>query len=276
MSSSEPVLCTNCGGDLPLHHCPACGQKRFTPHHLGLGHLFHHLFHELVHLDGKIWSTLRTLFTRPGQLSLDYLEGRHQLRVNPFRLFLVGMGFFLFLGRTSGGFDFREILKITPNEWLHQHLLLKAQAVGVSLDTYLGQLSGRWEFLFKLSMSLSIPFLAFLLRLLYRKRRTYYAEYLIPVLHSETAVMLAGSLVMVTLNGASKGLGLTPSQTGLLGIPLMLALEISYGFYLAFAYRRVFGGSLGGGILAAFVLELAKLLWQAAGIILSMVYLLFS
>ena len=56
---------------------------------LSLAHAWHHLVHEMLHFDGRILQSIWLLFARPGQLTLDFLEGRRARHVHPVRLFLV-------------------------------------------------------------------------------------------------------------------------------------------------------------------------------------------
>jgi hypothetical protein len=53
--------------------------------------LVHTVAHELLHVDGTLWRTLRLLFIRPGRLSLEYAAGRQRPYVNPFRLLLIAI-----------------------------------------------------------------------------------------------------------------------------------------------------------------------------------------
>ena len=45
--------------------------------------------HSLLHLDSRVWNTLRTLVLKPGQLTNEFIVGRHQRYLPPFRLYLV-------------------------------------------------------------------------------------------------------------------------------------------------------------------------------------------
>ncbi len=59
----------------------ATGERVFEADALTLRHfLVHTVAHELLHVDGTLWRTLRLLFTRPGQFSLEYAAGRRRHR----------------------------------------------------------------------------------------------------------------------------------------------------------------------------------------------------
>ncbi len=84
--------CVSCNAPLSGPYCSRCGERVLEPEALTLRHFFAHtVVHELLHLDGKLWRTLRLLFMRPGQLSLEYAAGRRRPYVNPFRLLLIAI-----------------------------------------------------------------------------------------------------------------------------------------------------------------------------------------
>jgi len=82
----------SCDAPLSGPYCSRCGERVLEPDALTLRHFFTHtVAHELLHVDGTLWRTLRLLFVRPGQLSLDYAAGRRRPYVNPFRLLLIAI-----------------------------------------------------------------------------------------------------------------------------------------------------------------------------------------
>ncbi len=84
--------CVSCEAPLAGPYCSRCGERTLEPEALTLRHfVVHTVAHELLHVDGAIWRTLRLLVTRPGQLSLEYAAGRRRPYVNPFRLLLIAI-----------------------------------------------------------------------------------------------------------------------------------------------------------------------------------------
>src|SRR5262245_42796525 len=95
--------CASCDAPLSGPSCSRCGERALGPEALTLHHfLVHTVFHELLHVDGTLWRTLRLLFVRPGRLSLEYVAGRRRLYINPFRLLLVAIVAYVLM--TSSGF----------------------------------------------------------------------------------------------------------------------------------------------------------------------------
>lgn len=67
--------CLNCGTELQGEFCTRCGQKVAHPNP-SFHDLYHDFTHEMLHLDGRLWSSLRLLFTKPGFLTREYIAGR--------------------------------------------------------------------------------------------------------------------------------------------------------------------------------------------------------
>src|SRR5207244_1333925 len=84
--------CVSCDAPLSGPYCARCGERSLEPDALTLRHfLVHTVAHELLHVDGALWRTLRLLFAHPGRLSLEYAAGRRRPYINPFRLLLIGI-----------------------------------------------------------------------------------------------------------------------------------------------------------------------------------------
>jgi hypothetical protein len=60
----------------------------------------------VFHLDSRVWQTLRLLVTRPGELTREFIAGRHQMYLPPFRLYLVISLFFFALSALLPDSDF--------------------------------------------------------------------------------------------------------------------------------------------------------------------------
>ncbi|MBM5812420.1 MAG: DUF4286 family protein [Gammaproteobacteria bacterium] len=79
--------CDNCAAPVPGTFCAHCGQSRDT-HVPALRELAGDVTHSLLHLDGRVWRTLRTLLCAPGELTRAWIAGRRQQFLPPFRLYL--------------------------------------------------------------------------------------------------------------------------------------------------------------------------------------------
>jgi Protein of unknown function (DUF3667)/Domain of unknown function (DUF4286) len=83
----QPANCLNCGTPLAGSHCVACGQAGDV-HVLSMKEVAGDVTHSLLHLDSRVWRTIRLLASKPGELTREFIAGRHQLYIPPFRLYL--------------------------------------------------------------------------------------------------------------------------------------------------------------------------------------------
>lgn len=82
-----PTVCENCATPLKGGFCHECGQSAHNPlRHAG--HAIEEVFESFWHLDGRIFRTLRSLWS-PGQLAISYLAGHRAPYVAPLRLFVI-------------------------------------------------------------------------------------------------------------------------------------------------------------------------------------------
>jgi hypothetical protein len=83
----EPARCLNCETVIEGRHCAQCGQASDV-HVLSMKEVAGDVTHSLLHLDSRVWRTLRLLVRKPGELTREFIAGRHQLYIPPFRLYL--------------------------------------------------------------------------------------------------------------------------------------------------------------------------------------------
>ena len=95
--------CLNCNKPLRPedNFCPNCGQenniRKIPVHHLAI-----EVFEDFFHFDTKLWNTIKASFTRPGKITLDYLDGKRVSYVPPVKFYVfVSFIFFLLLGKMS-------------------------------------------------------------------------------------------------------------------------------------------------------------------------------
>ncbi len=86
-AAHDPKRCLNCGTVVSGKHCAQCGQASDV-HVLSVKEVAGDVTHSLLHLDSRIWRTLRMLALRPGELTKEFIAGRHQEYLPPFRLYL--------------------------------------------------------------------------------------------------------------------------------------------------------------------------------------------
>jgi hypothetical protein len=82
----EPRSCLDCGAPVTGRHCAECGQSGDV-HVLSMKEVAGDVTHSMLHLDSRVWRTLRLLVMRPGELTREFIAGRHQRYLPPFRLY---------------------------------------------------------------------------------------------------------------------------------------------------------------------------------------------
>lgn len=96
-------VCLNCETLLgpEANYCPNCGQEN-NIHKIPVSHIVQEAFEDFFHFDTKLWNTLKATFTRPGKITMDYLEGKRVRYVPPVKLYIfVSFIFFLLVGKLS-------------------------------------------------------------------------------------------------------------------------------------------------------------------------------
>jgi hypothetical protein len=56
-----------------------------------------HFVFDLLHFDGKFFSTLITLFAKPGKVPFEYVQGKRVRYLEPFRMYIFSSSFFFIL-----------------------------------------------------------------------------------------------------------------------------------------------------------------------------------
>lgn len=79
--------CMNCGTRLKGMYCHQCGQYALDTHQ-PIWKYIRQYFENMYQFDGKIWMTLRLMFTRPGFLTNEFNDGKINSYVHPFRLYM--------------------------------------------------------------------------------------------------------------------------------------------------------------------------------------------
>jgi hypothetical protein len=200
MDVVDAPACLNCGRPLSGAFCAGCGQKRTTVD-LTLREFIHETTRELSQWDGKIPSTLWTLFRRPGQLTVDFLEGRRARWLAPLRVYLICSVAYFVAGPVVEAITHnnrREMARLvftnadgtttlTPEMREQIRAGLPARVFGVerleraAADN--ARLSRETQSLLPRAMFLLLPMFALLTHLAWRRRLPHYPAHLYLALH---------------------------------------------------------------------------------------------
>lgn len=262
------VQCLNCEAPLNGPFCSQCGQRAVPPHPT-MRELAGYAASELTGWDGKFVTTLKTLFTKPGELTRQWLEGRRVSFIAPIRLYLAASLVYFATTATApnlrrpdrGGVDLGPVAFGVTKNGAPARVAQDAQRAvetnrpltGAERDSAIADIADAPAILrpmllkavddpanFKNAVTKAmpnvflalIPVLAVILSLFYRRR--HYPEHLFFAIHLATFVFLAraaGNLALFTHS----------LPIAALVQIAMLVWIVAYG---VIALRRVYGGTV--------------------------------
>lgn len=256
--------CTNCGAENVDVFCARCGEKQPSHHDLTVGHFTHDVVHELVHLDSKLFQTLKLLVVKPGFLTAEYFAGRKKRYISPIRLFLTlfAIQFLAFtMYKPAAMYDVVKFTKFDKSGNLEKLLERKAAKYKMTVEQHAERINHRWHKNLSLLQFMNIVGMAVALKLLYARRKRYFVEHLVFSAHYLSFTYLFG-LVAIWPIYAVAGFEPGPLQqsVGVAGILVHMV-------YLYFAQRRFYGQSKGKAIAKTVLLWVG--VWAVSVVLLS-------
>lgn len=184
------MKCLNCGNEFEGNYCPECGQSakigRFT-----IKSITENLITAILGRDGGVLFTFKSLFTRPGAMIVDILDGKRKRYFSPFPMLFLALTLYLLLTTLLNASVLDLVLDGTVTE-------LSADATKHERNSYEFQrfLDNSLRFYYShytLCTVLTIPFAIMATRRCYGKKnrqRYYRAEYIIPIVYATVIVIL--------------------------------------------------------------------------------------
>ena len=254
--------------------CPTCGESPPNTRDLTLRGLFRQLFQAVSSIDGKLLRSFRCLATRPGTLTVAYVQGRRMKYLGPFQLLLLAnVLFFAMQSLTS-----TNIFSSTLDSHLHnqdwkgvaQRLVShRLKATGTTLDLY-APIFDRANVLHAKSFTILmvLPFALLLPVLFYRSRQPFVAHAVFS-LHFYAFLLLLFS-VLVAFAAVDVWLGGDGLNSTRMDTALSLVNLVACATYLYVATGTAYGARGTLRVVKALVLSLA-----VAGILLGYRFALF-
>lgn len=222
-------------------YCARCGERQPGHHDLTVKHFLHEVVHELAHVDGKLFRTLRELILRPGQLTREYFAGQKQRSIPPLRLFLTlfALQFLAYTAyKPAAVYSVETFRKFDTRGNLTQLLDRKAAKHHVTREAYAEEIDHRWHRNLSMLQLANIIGIAAVLKLLYVRRKRAFVEHLVFAAHYLCFSYVLSLLIwpVYAVMGFTPG----PIQKVLTAIHIILNVT-----YLYFAQRRYY--ALGTG-----------------------------
>ena len=117
VEEKKVTKCLNCGTEFEGKFCPQCGQsadtKRFT-----VRFIFENLLRAILSNDGGVWITLKSLFTHPGQMMVDIINGKRKSYFSPFPMLFLTLSLYVIIFTFTGSKnnDFGSLVNDSPTE----------------------------------------------------------------------------------------------------------------------------------------------------------------
>lgn len=235
------TTCTNCGAAGAEVYCARCGEKQPGHHDLTVTHFAHDVVHELVHLDSKLFTTLKLLVARPGFLTAEYFAGRKKRYIGPIRLFLTlfAIQFLAYTAyKPAAMWDVQKFARFDKGGKLQQMIDRKAVKHRTTAEEWAERVNHRWQKILSLSQFVTVAGLAVVLKLVYWRRRRYLVEHLVFAAHYLSFTYLFALALWPLYAVIGFELGPTQQAITVVGIAIHLA-------YLYLAQRRFYGQERG-------------------------------
>ena len=187
-TSNTTSHCLNCGTEFEGNFCPKCGQNaetgRFT-----LRFIFGNLLAAILGRDGGIAYTLKNLFSRPGRMIVEILDGKRRKYVSPFPMLFLALTVYILiftLTGSKGGISSDLNMDLSDNTTVNAQIALEInRLVTKAFHFYLNH--------YTLCYMLTLPLFVITARTCYGKqnrKRYYWAEYTVALVYALVILVL--------------------------------------------------------------------------------------
>jgi len=236
ITQPEPQIthCLNCGREFEGDFCPKCGQSaktgRFT-----IKFIWENLIAAIFGTYGGIWFTFKNLFTRPGEMIVEILNGKRRRYFSPFPMLLFTLTLFILVYSFTGSRDYVK----------RAETIAEASKNGDDQVNYVVQktLSDALTFYnnhYTLCYLFTLPLLAFTARVCYGKqnqKRYNWAEYIIILVYASVFVILYRILVSLVYLASPD---VSYKMKLMLPLVIIIALTACFGKVIGFGIGKTF------------------------------------
>ena len=208
--ATSTTKCLNCGTEFEGKFCPECGQNadtgRFT-----MRFIIENVLAAFLSKDGGIWFTLKNLFTRPGAMIVDILNGKRRKYFSPFPMLFCTLTLYVLIISVSGSREgSRELESQLQKIEVEGTYDIDAEATDVDKDTEFNLTTKKllssilvhavsfYNNHYTLLYMLTLPFFVLAARCCYGKanrKRYNRAEYVVAIVYALVMVVLYRCIV---------------------------------------------------------------------------------
>ena len=226
--------CLNCGTVFEGDFCPKCGQSaktgRFT-----LKFIWENLIAAIFGSYGGIWFTLKNMFTRPGKMMVEILDGKRRSYFSPFPMLLFILTLFILVYSFTGSHDYIQ----------KAETVVEASKNGDNQVTYVVQKTmydalNFYNNHYTLCYLLTLPLLAFTARVCYGKqnrKRYNWAEYIIILVYASVFIILYRILVSLVYLASPD---VSYKMKLMLPLVIIIVLTACFGKAMGFGIGKTF------------------------------------
>ncbi len=192
MDQHSTNKCLNCEAELKGEFCHQCGQKRIDPKEHRFIFFVRQFFGSVFYLENNFFKNLWVLAFKPGRLAADYIEGKRKRWMPPISVFLlINLVYFIFTPLSDLNLSLTDQLNQDHHRKMARSMVdKKLKEESISFDEYSKIYKDRTS---KLSSSLvivNVPAMAFLLSLIYFRKKMYFADHFIYSLYFFSFILL--------------------------------------------------------------------------------------
>lgn len=240
--------CVGCGAHVTGRYCANCGESA-ERHDYSMTHLVEEVLETTAHVDGRVFTSFRSLLTRPGQLVTDFLAGRRKTQMGPVQMFVVcNVLYFLFLPLALQ-LPFTSTLRMqTENRPWHAMATRMVDAKVAARQVRAEEYAARFDEVAHLEghtlVMLMVPLFAAGVWALHPRARRYYAEHLVFAFYAMGFLLLWMTAVTIPISQIYR-LGVHaawwPPNGSVLEAILDAPIALGFAAHLAAASRRSYG-----------------------------------
>ena len=233
-TEAKTIRCLNCGKEFEGDFCPKCGQNaktgRFT-----LRFIWENLITAIFGSYGGVWFTIKNMFTRPGKMMVEILDGKRRKYFSPFPMLLLTLTIFILVYSFTGSRDYvkkAETVVEASRSGDDQVKYVAKKTISDALHFYNDN--------YTLCYLLTLPLLAFAARACFGKqnrKRYNQAEYIIILVYASVFVILyriLASLAYLVSSDVSRNMVL------MLPLIVIIALTACFGKAMGFGIGKTF------------------------------------
>lgn len=195
------ITCKNCGNQYIGKFCNKCGEKIYREVDKSFLTFWDDALHFITHFDGKLFTSLSTMFRSPGKLSEDYCNGIRVKYFKPLPLFLMIVILYLFFPVFEG---LNMQLKFFPKQpyygaYAAEKISKTQNTTGLSFEELSAKFHQKGEKVSKIMLLSIIPFTALFFWAVGFRKRKFLFDHLVFSAELNAFFLLWGFLILPLL-----------------------------------------------------------------------------